>query len=219
MFSDTSASLQSEPEVLLDGLPIQVPSARRSLAAIRSYLDTLALENQRVLCSLNVDGEPADLKESLAGNRSFRRVEGETLDLENMPLQLLKTAQQQAAQAQAQVQSAVVLVLINEGHIAREFWWDLSRRLKEPLLTLSLLPESSANIECGHATLAQLRKWQLQQLGAILKDVDEACGSEDSRALSNALENRALPWLDSLNASLSLWHETLFASSHQLQDR
>jgi hypothetical protein len=55
----------------------------------------------------------------------------------------------------------------------------------------------------------QLRKWQLQQLAVIIKDVDETCWSPTPMALSSALERRVLPWLDGLRATLDLWHETL----------
>ena len=61
----------------------------------------------------------------------------------------------------------------------------------------------------------QLRKWQLQQLAAILIEVDEASWSEDSAALSNALEYRVLPWLHGLGTSLELWHDTLSAKQDQ----
>jgi len=54
------------------------------------------------------------------------------------------------------------------------------------------------------ASLTQLRKWQLEQVAAIIRDVDEACDSADTIPLSNALENRVLPWLQSLSELISL---------------
>jgi len=42
---------------------------------------------------------------------------------------------------------------------------------------------------------------------------DEACDSADTIPLSNALENRVLPWLQSLSELISLWHETVLAGS------
>ena len=45
--------------ITLDGLLVRLPSGRCSLNAIRCHLETLALEKQRILCSLSVDGEPA----------------------------------------------------------------------------------------------------------------------------------------------------------------
>ena len=199
--------------VMLDGLPVGLPAGRRSLPAIRSFLETLAMEHQRILCSLSVDGQPANLGQLPASRADFARVEAESIELDDMPLQLLKTARQQTAAARSHVESAVALVLINDGQIAREFWWDLARELKEPLLTLSLLPEDACGPAHSGASLKQLRKWQLQQLAAIIKTVDEACWSDDTMALSNALENRALPWLDKLHELICLWDETVSAGA------
>ena len=198
-------------EVKLDGSLVEIPSERRSFAAICSYLESLALQQQRILCSLNVDGHPVNLGQPRNTSRKFARIEGETMSLNEVPAQLIKAALQQTANVRLRVLSAVELVLINEGQRARELWWNLSSGLKEPLLTLSLLPENICGPAHGGASLMQLRKWQLQQLGCVIKDVDHACRSEDPTVLSDALEKRALPWLDSLHESLTMWHDTVCA--------
>jgi hypothetical protein len=183
------------------------------LNSIRSYLETLALEQQRILCSFTVNGAPENNSVPPSEDPAFVRVEGETIDLSDIPLQLIRAAKQQTADARALVEKAVTLVLINDGPLSRELWWKLTRKLKEPLLTLSLLPDSICGPANGRASLTQLRRWQLQQLAIIIKDVDEACWSEDTNVLSNALENRALPWLENLHDSLILWHETMVAGA------
>ena len=99
----------------------------------------------------------------------------------------------QTSEAQSQVLSAVALILINDPGWAREHWWSLARLLHQPLLTLSLMPESAYGSDAAGASLVQLRKWQLQQLGAILRDIDEASCSDDPAALSTALESRVVP--------------------------
>jgi hypothetical protein len=116
------------------------------------------------------------------------------------------------------VQSAVDLILINDSVRARELWWTLSTVLKEPLLTLSLVPDTICGPENGRAPLIQLRKWQLQQLGCVIQDVDEACRWEDAAMVSDALEQRVIPWLDNLHESLQLWHETV-SSAHSATAR
>jgi hypothetical protein len=196
-------------EVLLDGQPIKVPSERRSLSGIFSFLDAVALEQQRVLYWLTVDGRPAEPGQSFSSEKTYVRIEAASLDLHQLPLQLIQTAMHQTVEAIGEVQSAVSTVLINDTETARELWWKLARKLKSPLLTLSLLPESSCGPANGRASLGQLRKWQLQQLGSLLKDVDGTCCGEDTRALSNVLEQRVLPWLETLGDSLELWLETL----------
>jgi len=157
---------------------------------------------------MNIDDEPVNLALPLVNTRGFHRVEAETIPLEEKTLLLLKTALQQADQAREYVETAVALVLINEVHVARELWWNLARQLKEPVLTLSLLPDDVCGPANGRASLTQLRKWQLEQIAVIIKDVDAVCHAEDTIPLSNALENRVLPWLQNLTELIILWHET-----------
>ena len=73
-------------------------------------------------------------------------------------------------------------------------------------------------IRSGHAgrqtesfriVLPDICSAQLQQLGRIMQEVDEACRSEDVALLSDVLEKRALPWLDGLIDSLGVWQETM----------
>ena len=204
---------RDEVEITLDGLPVGLPSGCRSLNAIRCRLETLALERQRILCSLNVDGQPVNLALPLHNQRVFCRVEAGTVALEETALLLLKKAFQQTDLARECVETALTLVLINNGQVAREVWWNLASALKEPVITLSLLPENICEPFDNRTSLTQLRKWQLEQVAAIIRDVDEACHSEDTIPLSNALENRVLPWLQSLSELICLWHETVLAGS------
>lgn len=193
--------------VSLDGLPVQIPENRHSLVAIRSYLETLAMERQHVLCSFCVDGQPLNPS---AAPASFSRIEAESIALDEMPLQLLRTARLQVAAARERTLEAVSLVLINDVAKAREYWWGLAQHLREPLLTLALMPDNSAQTS-GGASPAQLRRWQLQQLAVIIHAVDDACDYPEAVALSTALENRVLPWLEKLHDSIVLWEETLNA--------
>lgn len=211
--SVNSPTTRQDIQVTLDGQRVDLPAERRSLNAIRAYLEALAMERQRILCAFSVDGRPANLAQSTASRNGFTRVAAETVDLEDLPRQLIWTALQQTVQAREETLAAVVLVLINEGVVAREFWWKLASELKAPLLTLSLVPESVCGPTHGSVSLTQLRKWQLQQLASIIREVDEACWMEDPNYLSNTLENRVLPWLDKLHESLDLWHKTALAGA------
>jgi hypothetical protein len=135
------------------------------------------------------------------------------MGLSDVPSQLIKAALQQTISLRDRVQSAVGLVLINERKHAHELWWGLSLALKEPLLTLSLLPENIYGATEGQASLTQLRKWQLEQLGAVIQDVNNACEWDSPTVLSDVLETRVLPWIDRLQTSLTLWHETMMANA------
>jgi hypothetical protein len=203
----TGAALQ----VLLDGKPVVLPAQRRSLAAIRCYLETLALGQRRILFSFRVDGARVNLSAMLPTQSHFAKIEAETIVLAQVPLQLIKTAMLQTDEAKTQIQSAVALVLINTTAWGREHWWNLVRVLNQPILTLSLMPETAYHGNPDGASLAQIREWQLEQLASILKDVDDASWSDDAGSLSIALEYRVLPWLHGLETSLELWHQTLTA--------
>jgi len=197
---------------MLDGLLVGIPAGRRSLSSIRCYLETLAMEHERILCSFNVDTAPAN-PDQLGG--TFYRIEAATVDLDNMPLQVLQTALSQTVDARARIESAIAVVLINEGQTAREFWWKLAQALKLPLVTLSLLPDNICGPANSAASAKKLRKWQFQQLATIIRDVDEACWCEDVSMLSNALESRVLPWLRDLHDLIVLWHETASAGARR----
>src|SRR5437899_305560 len=177
MVSDTlepSSSLRNDLEVLLDGSAVELPEGAHSLSAIRSYLETLTLQRQRVLCSFCVDGVAIPRPDAWQPS-TFSRIEAETFDLDEVPLRLLRVAAEQARHAQTLLQSAISLVRASEGQLAREFWWNLARDLKQPLLTMALLPDPLTGYSYGGASVSQLRKWQLEQLGMILGAVDEAC--------------------------------------------
>ncbi len=196
-------------DVKLDGLSVEIPPERHSLSGICAYLESMALRRQRILCSLIVDGEPLDLTQPSGRIKTFSSVEAETMGLSDVPVQLVKAALQQTIFVRDHVQAAVELVLINEVQSAKELWWELALALKEPLLTLSLLPEGICGPAEGQASLMQLRKWQLQQLGSVIEDVNKVCECDNPLLLSDVLEIRVLPWLQNLQDFLALWQQTI----------
>lgn len=201
-----------ERTILLDGVPVELPHGHNSLGAIRCYLEMLALERQRTLGALSVDGEPVNLAMPLQNAGTFCRIEAETIALEETSLRLLKKAVQQADHVRECIETALTLVLINNAPAAREIWWNLAAVLKEPVLTLSLLPKDIYG-NGSRASLTQLHKWQLEQVAAIIRDVNEACRGEDPIPLSDALEKRVLPWVQNLEELINLWYETALAGS------
>jgi hypothetical protein len=197
--------VESAGEILvtLDSEEVLLPTGRSSLGSIRSYLESRALASQRVLAEFAVDGCTVDLSMPL-GKISFRRVDAVTVPLSELPLLLLATAAQQANRAHATVEAALTLVLINNPATARELWWNIASQLKEPVLTLSLMPENLCQTWCG-TTFHKLRRWQLEQIAIIVGKVDEACESQDNIKLSDALEKLVLPWLVKLGEHIRLW--------------
>jgi len=202
------AGSAGEITVTLDCAIVVLPAGRRSLNSIRSYLECLALAKQRVLGEFAVDGCAVDLAlplDHLPSNRPlFRRVDAATISLREQPLLLLATAEHQARRARAVVEAALTLVLINNPGTARELWWQVAGQLKEPVLTLSLMPEDLCQLWCG-TTFQKMRRWQLEQISHIVRRVEAACDSEDNLQLSDALETLVLPWLDRLAEHIELW--------------
>lgn len=189
--------------VTLDCETVTLPAGRNSLGSIRSYLETVALARQRVLAEFAVDGCAVDLSLPL-GQLPFRRVEAVTVPLSELPIVLLATAAQQVNRARASVEAALTLVLINNPATAREMWYHIACQLKEPILTLSLMPEHLCQLWC-RTTFHKLRRWQLEQIAIIVRRVDSACDSQDNIQLSDALEKWVLPWLDTLGDHVRLW--------------
>lgn len=202
-----------EIAISLDGIPVEIPAAHASLSFIRCHLETLALEKQHVLCAFNVDGRATSLTLPLTSRNVFSCIEAESVSLDGSEILLLKTALQQAQYLRECVETALTLVLINKNSVARGLWWELAHRLKEPVVTLSLLPNQLGSPAGGQAPLRQLRKWQLEQLAIIIREVDSASETGDTLNLSNALESRVLPWLQQLCDLIRLRHETAQAAA------
>lgn len=215
MFEEPIPNAPITMEVLLDGQRVKIPENRRSINAIKTYLETLVLERERVLCSFIVAGHREDFSRSTGSTAKFAccRIEAQSFGLSDMPLRMLHTALQETIQLRVKAGDVVALAIINEAGVAREIWWELAGRLKEPLLTLALLPETTYQTPAGSASLLQMRKWQLQQLALLLRDVDELSWQADSTKLSDAIENIVLPWLGKLHQLILLWFETMLAGT------
>ena len=210
-YTDTGlAEFAGEILVTLDSETVVLPAGRNSLNAIRSHLESLALAGQRVLAVFAVDGCSLNLSLPLVDQRAFCRIDAQTIPLNELPLLLLTTAGQQVARARASVEAALTLVLINSHSTARELWWNIACQLKEPVLTLSLMPENLCPHCCG-TSFHKLRRWQLEQIAVIVRKVDAACNSQDNIQLSDALEKLVLPWLEQLDEHIQLWHDTTLA--------
>src|ERR1700722_10216508 len=98
-----------EIEIYLDGMPVEKPSEYQSLGAIRLFLETKSLERQRVLCAMSVDGHTINLGLPLNQQRTFSRIDAESIALEDNDIMLLKTAAQQTGYARECVETALTL--------------------------------------------------------------------------------------------------------------
>jgi hypothetical protein len=211
-----SAQPDDQVQVLLDGIPVGMPAERRTLNAIRCHLETIALQQQRILCSLQVASWASHGGATATGKGGIFRVEARTMELGDRAMLILSMALDQSARMLQRVTNAITLVLINDVRESREIWWGLAKELKEPVLTLSLLPDNVCGPSHGQASFTKLRKWQLEQLAAIILDVDEASASDDTVRLSDALAAHVLPWIESQHELIQLWRDTVLAGvTHQ----
>jgi hypothetical protein len=200
--------------ISLDGRPVTLPMDKSApLNFVRCHIEALALTRHRVLSRFSVDGLVCNLAFPLPAKKSFSRIEAVSIPLEEGQLLVLKTAWQQTHWLHENVEKMLTWVLINEISVARSLWWDLAWQLKEPVLTLSLLPENLCDASNPGASFMQLRKWQLEQVGAIIQEVNQVCNGPETIPLSDTLENRVLPWLDKLADLIQLWHETVLAAA------
>jgi hypothetical protein len=209
MSTNEQNSFTLEPKVWLDGSTVQVPKQRQSLAAIRTFLERLAMQKRRVLSSVNVENVTDEHSNSDALPHGNTRIVAESISLDRLPLSVVERAQKQATEAFSRVESAVVLMTINTGQRANEMWWNIAHTLNRPVVTLALLSEASLKLPPASMNVLQVRNWQLEQLACLIAEVDQVAALEDPLALSEALEERVLSWLDNLIGGLELLHFSL----------
>lgn len=183
-------------QITLDGQAVQLPAKHgRSLQAIRSHLETIALKKHRVLFSLMVNGVPVSLGDSMSPFKTFQKVVGRTIPFSQLSFQLASVAGDQVNALHERVQSLALQVMINDWAKAEELWWDLLPRLKDPLLTLSFVPQSISALPNGDEISEKNVRRFTDDLVRILEEIDAIILRRELIELSNALEQQVLPWL------------------------
>lgn len=199
----------SQVRVTLDGRPIALaPQLQASLPAIRAHLEALALTHQRILHVLVVDGVTLNLQKPAWPFENFHHVAAATISFDELAFQLLRLAREQVGQLTARAEAAVLLVLINEWPAVQRIWWNLLPDLKEPLVTLSFLPELGLPPASPFAAPTVACARQAEELGRIQQEIEAHSAHHDALAISDTLEQRLLPWLAQLGATLEHLNET-----------
>jgi hypothetical protein len=194
-------------QVTFDGQSLELPYKQgRSLQAIRTHLETLALKRHRVLFSLTVNGVPVSLGESMSPFKTFHKIVARTIGFGQLSLQLVAVAADQVNTLHERVQRMALQVMINDWDKAEEMWWDLMPDLKDPLLTLSFIPQSIEMLPNGEEIGAKAVKKFTQDLAVILEEIDRIIARQELLEFSNALENDLLPWLRALGHCLYRFH-------------
>jgi len=203
-------------QVMLDGELVALPlHDRKSLRTIRQALESEALKRERVLVSLLVDGVPVSLQSVPAEVADFRFVAGRTVSIDFLGLELLVAARRQVMDLIERARLSALQVLINPPAGGRRLWQKLRLDLREPLLTLSFLPEigqvSSAGIPVLVPSLISLVD-ELNSLGSHMEML--ADGTHDVYALSAGFDLVAC-WLENLMEAILRARNLLYAVSFE----
>jgi len=191
----------------LDGHAIELPLRQgRSLKAIRAHLETLALKRHRVLFSLAVNGSPISLEESMSPFKTFHKVVARTISFNQLSFQLVTIASDQVDRLHERVEKLALQVMINDWAGAEEMWWETAPELKDPLITMSFIPQTIEMLPHGEEIGARAVKKFTQDLVVILERIEEIIDRQELLELSNALENELLPWLRGVGHCLYRFH-------------
>jgi hypothetical protein len=195
-------------QVILDGEELQVPEwVGESLPAIRAYLESLALKQDRAVVALSVDGQSVSCRDDFAGNRDFRSVCAETISFEELSKQVIESAGVQVGVLQTQVESAAMQVLINDWATIEKLWQEWAPAFSSPVLIVKYLRDMCGRrvdeLCIGRKTLGK----HMEEFGQVWKGIELAFAQRDTFELSNILERLLVPWLEQLSAYLTKLNE------------
>ncbi|MDX1951819.1 MAG: hypothetical protein SFY81_06520 [Verrucomicrobiota bacterium] len=194
-------------QVTLDGAPVALDALHsHSLSGIRCHLEQLALERQRVLFSLAVNDIPVSLGKQPISVEHFNKVAGRTIGFNQLALQLVSVAEEQAGKLKGRIEEVSLQVLINDWPSARELWWKLLPDLKDPLLTLSFLPGAIERLPNGHEIGPKAIQGYIAKLVEIVEEIEQSLPSEDPVELSTRMETALLPWINQVCQALFRFH-------------
>jgi hypothetical protein len=194
-------------QITLDGQPVALSVKQgRSLQAIRAHLEQVALKRQRVLFSLTINGTPVSLGEPLSPFKTFHKIAARTIGFDQLGFQLVAVAADQVNALHERVERLSLQVMINEWPKAEALWWELMPELKDPLLTLSFIPQNVEVLPNGEEISPKALKRFTNDLVKILEDIEEILTRKELLELSDALENQLLPWLRGLGHCLYRFH-------------
>jgi hypothetical protein len=194
-------------QITLDGQPVALSIKQgRSLQAIRAHLEQVALKRQRVLFSLTINGTPVSLGEPLSPFKTFHKIAARTIGFDQLGFQLVAVAADQVNTLHERAERLALQVMINEWPKAEALWWDLMPELKDPLLTLSFIPQNVEVLPNGEEISPKALMRFTSDLVKILENIEEILTRKELLELSDALENQLLPWLRGLGHCLYRFH-------------
>lgn len=190
------------PSILLDGDPVELPpNLQPYLLAIHAHMETVALRRGRILETLNL---------SAASRQAPIKPEGkgsQNQDWDQLGRYFLKTLRKQVAVLQEKLDSAVLLVVVNEWKVAERLWAELQHDLRAAVLTLRLLQEFGGSLALNSEANSECVAQYFRELHSAWQSLDLSAGARETLSFSNELEQRLQPWLDRLDNHLKTLDE------------
>ena len=196
-------------EVIMDGKPLELPEhIKRSLTAIRSYLESLALQHGRVVSFFTVDGIIINTIEDSLQIKAMQCVKADTVGFDELTRQLISTACDRLKDLHVTAENAITQILINEWPEVQTLWEKWQPDFKSPILVVNFLRElCGARLDelcCCNKTLGQ----HLAFFNPLVDEIEAVVATRNILELSNSLEERYAPWLQQLSVFL-----------HQLEEK
>ena len=190
-------------EVIMDGKPLELPEhIKGSLTAIRSYLESLALQHGRVVSFFTVDGVIINIIEESIEIKGMQRVKADTISFDELTRQLISTSCDRLKQLHVIAESAITQVLINDWPEVQKLWEKWQPDFKSPILVVSFLRELCGvrldELSCCNQTLGR----HLTFFNPLIDDVEAVVATKNILQFSNLLEERYAPWLRQLSVFL-----------------
>jgi len=187
----------------MDGKPLELPEhTKGSLTAIRSYLESLALQGCRVVSFFSVDGIIINSIEDSLEIKKMRRVKADTIGYDELTRQLISTACDRLKNLHVAAESAITQILINDWPEVQALWERWQPDFKSPILVVNFLRELCGvrldELRCCNQTLGQ----HLTFFNPLINDVEAVVATKNILQFSNLLENRYAPWLQQLSVFL-----------------
>ncbi|MEO8428096.1 MAG: hypothetical protein ABI651_13380 [Verrucomicrobiota bacterium] len=190
-------------EVMMDGKPLELPEhVRGSLTAIRSYLESLALQHGRVVSFFTVDAIIINIMEESSEIRGMQRVNADTISFDELTRQLISTACDRLKHLHATAEGIITQVLINDWPEVQKLWESWQPDFKSPILVVNFLRELCGvrldELRCCNQSLGQ----HLTFFNALIDELEAVVATKNILEFSNFLEERYAPWLQRLSVFL-----------------
>lgn len=203
---------EGEPQVVqvtVDGRPVTLPAdVQPTLGGLCSYLEQLALQQERVLISIRVDGVAASSIGSVDASIRPRWLDVTTASLAEFSYDLMGLAHEQCEVLSRRVRDTALRVLINEWPIAERLWGELVPDLRSPLTVISFCEE----IRLRHAREAGPRRSglraHLREFSGLWRRLTQCFERKDSEKFFDMLDQELAPWYDQLAKLLRSKHST-----------